>query len=288
MCKLTFTAEAPKSHVWENPGDLGGRIGNINDVWRFDIDPATGTKLVTPTMYLALLHPTGEPRTVEQLRAEAAASAPATLDQCQAREAALRAYDEEARADRRPEQAFAREKSSPALTADTARLVIAAFGLPPQPAGQVVDCRQTVCRLLLPDTADVIRKLRSGVLGPRYDWTNAPGKSPDHHDLYLLWRTQGYGNSRQHLREAARAADAARSKCAGLTPGRGGLSVHLEIAASEGDSPPEVTVTATGSLSRTPMGRCVVSLVEEKLQASTVKGPFAHWWYDHDYLFPAR
>jgi hypothetical protein len=287
MCKLTFTAEQPKSHIWENPGELGGRIGAIYDPWRFDIDPATGAKLAVPTMYLALRHPTGEPRTDEQLRAEAARDAPATLDQCQAQQAALRADDEEARADRTEYAAFAREKPSPALTADTARLAIAAFGLPPQPADQVVDCRQSVCKLLIPVTADLIRKLRAFALGFRYDWTVGPGKGPGHEDIYLLWRTQGYGNARQHVREAARAADAARAKCGGLAPGRGGLTVRIDLPASDSDGPPpKATLTAEGTLNGTPMGGCVMRLVEEKLRASPVKGPFSRWSYGYDYLFP--
>ena len=89
------------------------------------------------------------------------------------------------------------------------------------------------------------------------------------------------------MRDAARAADAAKSKCAGLAPGRGGLTVEIVLPASDGEGPAgKAAITTEGSLTGTPMGRCVVGLVEEKLRASSVRGPFSGRIYHYDYLFP--
>jgi hypothetical protein len=290
MCKFVVTVVEQPPKESAAPPELRYRVGPSVMTDRHDIEPATGAKLDVITFYLALRHPAGERRTDEQLRDEALASVPATVDGCQARLAELRVADERGRADvahHRPATAFASEKPSPALTADTARLILAAFDLPPQPAEQVVDCRQTICKVLLPVDRDRIHKLRTGALGPRYDWTAGPGARPDETVNYLWWDSPRSANSRQLVRDAARAADAAKSKCAGLSPGRGGLTVEIDLPASDGDGPAgNATITTEGSLAGTPMGRCLVGLVEEKLRASLIRGPFSARVYHYDYLFP--
>jgi hypothetical protein len=292
MCKFTFTVVEQPHAEGVVSEELRYRVGGSVMTDRHDIDPSTGAKLVITTFYLSLRHPAGERRTDEQLREEALSSTPTTLDGCQARLAELRAADERSRAEEaphKPAMAFASEKPSPALTADTARLLVEAFGLPPQPADKVVDCRQTICKLLVPVDQQRVRKLRAGALGPRYQWTAGPGATPDETVVYLWWESQRIANSLQLVREAFRAADAARSKCAGLAPGRGGLTVHVELPASDGaGTAPKATLTVEGSLSGTALGRCMVGLVDEKLRASSVRGPFSGSSRNYDYLFPGR
>jgi hypothetical protein len=290
VCKLTISADQRHPVPDDFPRTLGDRIRFADRYSDYDVDPATGVRLLRSLFYLWLADPSGEPRTVDQLRAQAASPAPVTSAECQAQLAEARTVVERLRAEQdrlRPARSFASEKPSPALTDATAKLLVGAFGLPPQPAGQVVDCRQTICKLLVPVDQDRVRKLRAGVLGPRYDWTVGPGSAPDTDAVYLLWRTEGYGRARQLVEEASRSADAARAKCERLPPGRGGLTVHIELPASDSQGPaPKALISVDGSLAGTPMGRCMVGLLEEKLRASTITGPFARATHPHTFLFP--
>jgi hypothetical protein len=297
ICQLTFTAEETGPMVLQFPTTLGDRLHGFSlGPTRNDVDATSGAKLRIVTFFLLLRHPAGEPRTDEQLRGEIVASLPGTDAQCQPQLRDLRDREERAEAQERERKArsyapaaFAAEKPNAALTAETARLLGEAFGLPHQPADQVVDCRQSVCKLLIPVDGERIRKLRTGTLGPRYEWTATSGTRPDETDIFLWWNSPARANSRQLLRDAARAADASRGQCARLPPARGGLTVHLELAASEESGPPpRPTITVEGSLAGTPLGRCLAALVEAKVRASSTLGPFARSSYAYDFLFTGK
>lgn len=298
VCRVTYRAAEPASGhpVGLSNETFGERVvGNDELRSRRDLDEATGLPVRIVTDLLLLRHPAGEPRTNDQLQAEAAAALPSDEAACRSELARLRLDDQRARADRRrllesrqPELAYEVGAPNPRLAAATAPRVLAAFGLPAQPAETVVDCRGQVCKLLLP-IDDGRRRILWGkrAMGDGY---RVYEPSVNGQATTLFWAlTPAYSNTRRLFREVIRDVEAARPRCEKLAPGRGGLTASIRVPATTAEKPPaEVALTFEGSLSGTPLGRCVAGRLQTAVRAAAQKGPFERSSLSYDFLFPRR
>jgi hypothetical protein len=296
VCKLTFTGHEPGHMNLGFTDFLGERIHGAEVVtYRKDIDAGTGLPVRIATMMLMLRHPNGEPRTREQLLAEAAAPFPTDAAVCQSELARLRAVDEQARAGERrreeaqePQVAYEVGTPNPKLAAETAPRLLAVFGLPPQPTDQVVTCRGQLCKVLLPVTND----RRALLFGRRAmgDGYRAYEPMVNHQPVLFLWAMDpAYTNTRRLFREVIRDVEAARPRCQQLAPTRGGLTATMKVPTTTAVNPPaQVAVTFDGTLAGTPLGRCVADQILAAVKSASRNGPFARSELSYDFLFPRQ
>jgi hypothetical protein len=287
VCKATFTvgAHAPPTSVFRP--SWGERVEVAHYRARMDVDRG-GTIVRIYTGTLILRHPSGEPRTRQQLRDEAAERLPVDENACRQDLASLRREDERLRAElrrfARPESEtvrFERAPPNPVLVAEMGAFVLSTLGLTSQPADQVVECRGSICKLLI--RTDQVQKLIDR--DPDRISVGVVVFAGKETSVVLERLVPQAERSRRLVRAVREAIESGRSRCEGRSPGRGGLSVTVDIPATDpAHAAPRIAVSYEGSLVGTPLGQCVGDLVSERLR-SPLDGAFAPYVATHDFLF---
>jgi hypothetical protein len=268
---------------------------------RKDVDPTSGATVFINSTWLVLRHPTGEPRTSDQIRDEARAAQPppADVDTCRASAKRLGAqrrhlaaqlamspeYDE---VESRFEAGTPDAGLTAMVSADLARLL----ALPPAKAQELTSCRASIC---LVDMAVVREQLdtlldderfgsRVEVTIHRVDGTRAP--RPPRSSTFFVLSPTPRASGRKLLVGLLNEAEREASKCDGLAPKRGALTVRVELrAAGEGDPQRGIQLELEGSLRNTPRGRCIAEIVEAKLNAATIPRAVSGHKTSRDFLY---
>jgi hypothetical protein len=256
---------------------------------RRDRNPATGELVYIRIDTLVLRHPSGAPRTPDELRRERAQQPlPPSQAECESTRARLATQMDRLQAQdlslNAPYTLFKRGQPNPALAATTTERLSKALQLEPRPSDPVVECRGNACKVLLqePSLGSLMRRAPEG-----YQLSVSSAVRPaTGQDVWLVPMPLAQQNSRALLATLFRQIGEGKLQCPQSPTARGALSVILDVDGSEGNGPPVVRASYEGSLAGTPASRCLAALVDRAIAASKPQGPFAPFWKSSTFLFP--